>query len=38
MSVVTFSDECPRWRESQVIRRPFSSASFAYVCRSEWKV
>jgi hypothetical protein len=38
MSVVTFNDEWPRCRLSQVIRRLFSSASLPYVCRNEWNV
>lgn len=38
MSVVTLSEEWPRWRESQVIWAPFSSARLAKVWRKLWKV
>ena len=38
MSVVTLSDECPRWRDSQVTWAPLSSARFANVCLKLWNV
>ena len=38
MSVVTFNDEWPRWRESQVIWAPLSRARLANVCRKLWNV
>ena len=33
---MTFNDECPRRRESQISCRPVSSATFACVCLNEW--
>jgi hypothetical protein len=38
MPVVTFSEEWPRWRDSQVICAPLSRARFANVFRKLWKV
>ena len=35
---MTFNDECPRRRESQISCRPVSSATFACVCLNEWNV